>query len=606
MKKKKDRNNLIESEDLLKASGGLNRFGGSLVAKALMHLLGFNKLNKLYSNLDGKSPEEFLDQLIDELGVHIEINDEDLQKIPASGNFITVSNHPFGGIDGIILIRLLSKIRPDYKVMANFLLKKIEPIKDYFLGVNPFEDQKKISSTSGIKEALRHLEAGHPLGMFPAGEVSAYQADSNIIEDKEWSQSAIKMIKKAKLPVVPVYFKGSNSLLFYLLGLIHPILRTVKLPSELLNKKNTVIKVRIGSPISVETQDSFTDIIQYGKFLRAKTYLLGSSLEVKKFFLKSQRAARKVEKVADAVNPAVLKKEVAGVAEDCLLFKIKNYSVYCAPSVKIPNVLNEIGRLRELTFRAVGEGTNRSVDMDEYDLYYDHLFIWDEEADKIVGAYRLGKGKDIMERYGIHGFYINSLFKMKKPMMPILCASLELGRSFITEEYQRKPLPLFMLWKGILYFLLKNPEYRYLLGPVTISGKYSEMSKDLIMRFIKQNYFNEELAKSVSPRSKYRVKAHDEDVDLMLKATHNDIGVLDKMIGDIELSNDKLPVLLKKYISLNARMIGFNIDPKFNMCLDGLLILDIFEVPITTIESLSKEFNDDSILSRFSAENIEL
>lgn len=602
--------NLIESSDILKASGKLNRLegnvGGSIVAKLVMYIMRLNKINKLYSNVYDEDPEAFLDRLIEALGVTIEINEEDLLKIPKEGSFITISNHPFGGLDGIILIKLLSKIRPDYKVMANFLLRKIVPIKDYFLAVNPFEDRKNISSASGIKEALRHLEEGKPLGLFPAGEVSSYKADSNNIEDKEWGQSVLKMIKKANVPVIPIYFKGSNSLLFQLLGLIHPMLRTVKLPSELLNKKNRIIRMRIGSPISPEIQNSFTDIMQYGKFLRAKTYLLGSSLEVKKFFLKTQKAGKQVEPVAPNVDVEVLKKEVENITEDYLLFTMKNYSVFCAPTLKIPNVLNEIGRLREVTFRAVGEGTNRSIDLDEFDLYYYHLFIWDNEVSRIVGAYRVGKGKDIIDRYGIKGFYINTLFKIRKDMLPVLYESIELGRSFVIEEYQRKPLPLFMLWKGILYFLIKNPEYRYLIGPVTISGKYTTVSKELIMKFIIRNHWDAELAQCVTPRCKYRVETNDPDVDVMVDASGADIAMLDKMIGDIEPSSDKLPILLKKYISLNGRIIGFNIDPKFNMCLDGLLILDLFDVPMNTIESLSKEMNDDTILSRFSPDVPEL
>lgn len=602
--------NLIESSDILKASGKLNRLegnvGGSIVAKLVMYIMRLNKINKLYSNVYDDDSEAFLERLIEALGVTIEINEEDLSKIPQEGSFITISNHPFGGLDGIILIKLLSKIRPDYKVMANFLLKKIVPIQDYFLAVNPFEDRKNISSASGIKEALRHLSEGKPLGLFPAGEVSSYKADSNNIEDKEWGQSVLKMIKKAHVPVIPIYFKGSNSLLFQLLGLIHPMLRTVKLPSELLNKKNRIIRMRIGSPISPEIQNSFTDIMQYGKFLRAKTYLLGSSLEVKKFFLKSQKAEKNSEPVAPGVDAEVLKKEVENVTEDYLLFTMKNYSVFCAPTLKIPNVLNEIGRLREVTFRAVGEGTNRSIDLDEFDLYYYHLFIWDNDASRIVGAYRVGKGKDIIDRYGIKGFYINTLFKIRKDMLPVLYESIELGRSFVIEEYQRKPLPLFMLWKGILYFLIKNPEYRYLIGPVTISGKYTTVSKELIMKFILRNHWDAELAQCVTPRSKYRVETNDPDVDIMVDASGSDIAMLDKMIGDIEPSSDKLPILLKKYISLNGRIIGFNIDPKFNMCLDGLLILDLFDVPMNTIESLSKEMNDDTILNRFSPDVPEL
>lgn len=602
--------NLLESKDILKATGKLNRFGGnvggSLVAKFVMHIMRLNKINKLYLDVYDKDPHAFLDRLIEALGITIEINEEDLQKIPKEGAFVTISNHPFGGLDGIILVKLLSAIRPDYKVIANFLLKKIEPVKDYFMVVDPVEEQRKLSGATGLKEALRHLEEGKPLGLFPAGEVSAYQADSNNVEDREWGKTSIKMIKKAHVPVIPIYFKGSNSLLFQALGLIHPMLRTVKLPSELLNKKNQVIKLRIGTPIPTDIQDSFTDIMQYGKFLRAKTYLLGSSLEVKKFFLKTQKAGKKAEPVVPAMDREVLAREVKDITEDYLLFSMKNYSVFCAPTLRIPNVLNEIGRLREVTFRAVGEGTNRSIDLDEFDLYYYHLFIWDRETSQVVGAYRVGKGKEIIDRYGIKGFYVNTLFKIRKEMLPVMYEAIELGRSFIIEEYQRKPLPLFMLWKGILYFLIKNPEYRYLMGPVTISGKYTDVSKELIMKFIQRNHWDKEMARYVIPRCKYRVETKEPGVDVMVDASGTDIAILDKMIGDIEPSSDKLPILLKKYISLNGKIIGFNIDPKFNMCLDGLLVLDLFDVPMHTIESLSKEINDATILNRFSSENVEV
>lgn len=595
---------LVESSDILGGSRKLGRLSDSVVGKLVMYILRLNKLDKLYAKVYAADPEAFLDSLIEALGVTIEISEEDLQKIPAKGPFITISNHPFGGLDGIILIKLLSKIRPDYKVMVNFLLKKIEPIREYILGIEPVDGRGKVDKKA-VMAAIRHVKDGFPLGLFPAGDVSSYRVDSNHVEDREWDTSVLKLVKIAKVPVIPIYFKGSNSLLFYLLGLIHPMLRTVKLPSELLNKKKRVVKVRVGNPIDVATQASFRDIVQYGKFLRAKTYMLGSALEVRKFFVKSQKAETKVEEIVPETSVEVLKNEVDSIS-DYLLFKMKNYDVYCAPSFKIPNVLNEIGRLREVTFRAVGEGTNRSIDLDEYDLYYYHLFIWDTEEDKIVGAYRVGKGKEVIDRYGIKGFYINSLFKMKKEMLPVLYESIELGRSFIAGAYQRKPLPLFLLWKGILYFLLKNPEYRYLIGPVTISGKYTTVSKALIMQFIKANYYDNELAAYVSPRSRYEVSSDDPGIQVMLDVAHKDISVLDKMIGDIEPSSDKLPVLLKKYISLNAKIIGFNIDPKFNMCLDGLLILDLFDVPMKTIESLSKEINDETILTRFSSDSMEV
>lgn len=595
--------NLVDPKDLLKASESLNWLGGESFAKLLMYILKLNKLNKLYSDNFTKDGIDFIDALIEDLGIKIEFDEEELKRIPKEGAFITISNHPFGGIDGIILIKMLCIVRPDFKAMANFLLKKVEPIKDYFLGVNPFEDRKGVaSSTGGLKQALRHLSDGMPLGIFPAGEVSSYQSQSNNITDKEWMPSILKFIRKADVPVVPVYFQGSNSLMFHLLGMIHPTLRTVKLPSEFLNKKNKVVRIRIGNPISVKDQKGFTDINQYGRFLRAKTFMLGTPIEVKKFYQFKRRNSKKVkvEEIVPAISPDVIKSEVESLAE-YKLFTSRSYAVYCAPSKELPNILNEIGRLREITFREVGEGTNQSIDIDEYDLYYNQLFIWDEENHKIVGAYRVGKGHEIMNGYGVKGFYLHSLFRMGKKFEPILSQSLELGRSFIIKEYQRKPLPLFLLWKGILYFLLKNPESRYLIGPVSISNKYSDLSKDLIIKFIMRNYFNYELGQHIKSRKQFKVNIKDLDIDILLETAKSDINKLDKLIGDFEITNDKLPVLLKKYISLNAKIAGFNIDPNFNDCLDGLLILDLFDLSMDVIESLSKEINDETILKRFSS-----
>ena len=596
---------LVDPKDLLKASESLSWFGGENFAKLLMYLLRLNKLNDLYSANYSKNGLEFIDSLLDDLNIKFEFDEEELKRIPKEGSFITISNHPFGGIDGLILIKMICSVRPEFKAMANFLLKKVEPIQDYFLGVNPFEDRKGASSsTGGLKEGLRHLSDGKPLGIFPAGEVSSYQSQTHNITDKQWQPSILKFIKKADVPVIPIYFQGSNSLVFHLLGMIHSSLRTVKLPSELLNKKNKVIRIRIGNPISVKDQKGFTDINQYGRFLRAKTYMLGTPIEVKKFYqFKRKVKEEDVEEIIAPIDPDLIISDVNGLAPEYKLFASRNFVVYCAPSSKLPNILNEIGRLREITFREIGEGTNLSIDVDEFDLYYHQLFIWDEEAGRIVGAYRVGKGDEILNEYGLKGFYLQSLFRMSKKFQPVLQESLELGRSFIVKEYQRKPMPLFLLWKGILYFLLKNPQSRYLIGPVSISNKYSDLSKDLIIKFIMANYFDYDLGQHIKSRKQFKVKIKDLDVDILLEMAKNDINKLDKIIGDFEITNDKLPVLLKKYISLNAKIIGFNIDPNFNDCLDGLIVIDLFDVPIKVIESLSKEIQDDTILKRFSTED---
>jgi hypothetical protein len=311
--------------------------------------------------------------------------------------------------------------------------------------------------------------------------------------------------------------------------------------------------------------------------------------------------AVKVEDIIPAVKREKIETEVSSIREKYMLFETGEFQVFCSPSFCIPSVMNELGRLREITFRQIGEGTNRSIDIDEFDLYYNQLFIWDNLEKKIVGAYRVGMGKDIMRQYGIKGFYIHSLFKISHRIYPSLEQSLELGRSFIVSEYQKKPMPLFMLWKGILYFLLKHPEYRYLVGPVSISNRFSNFSKGMIIKFIMENYYNPDIGKHIKPRTKFvPARFQDVDTDIIMESS-NDLNKFDKFIKDVDTSNYTMPVLLKKYLKLNGKIVGFNIDPKFNNALDGLLFLDLFDVPIETIASLSKEINDDSILERFSA-----
>lgn len=592
---------IVDAKEIKKAVN-LGPIIGDGFAHLLMWVLRFNKINEKYSKISDKKGLDFLTAALDSIELKFDVNPEELKRLPKSGPFITVSNHPFGGADGMILLKiLLEQKREDTKLLGNFLLKRIPPVSDYVLAVDPFEGgAMRSSNVTGLKQAFNHLKDGGALGLFPAGEVSTYydNIDESGVVDKHWQPSMIKFIKKAEVPVVPIYFQGENSRLFHLLGLIHPLLRTVKIPSELLNKRNQTIRVRIGYPISVEEQKSYCDIERYGRFLRLKTYALGSSIEVDNFFNYKLKSEPEPEQVIPPVAPNLVEEEVSVLMEKYLLFKSKNYAVICSPSSEMPNLMTEIGRLREITFRDVGEGTNRKIDLDEFDLYYWQLFIWDEDEKRIVGAYRAGKGKEIIDRYGIEGFYIQTLFKIDKNFAPVLEQCIELGRSFIVPDYQRKPLPLFLLWKGILYFLIKNPEYRYLIGPVSISNRFSDYSKGVIISFMKSNYYDHDFARYISSRNRFRIPLKEEEFNIIFDNS-DDLAKLDKFIQEVEPYDYRMPVLLKKYVKLNGKIIGFNVDPKFNNALDGLLILDLFQVPYETITSLSKEINDKSILERF-------
>ncbi|WP_372933980.1 GNAT family N-acyltransferase [Mariniphaga sediminis] len=592
---------ILKLKDIFKAPPAFSLLGGDYFAKFLMYILRFNKLNKIYEQIASKEGIDFINEIIRILEFKIEFDENELKRIPREGPLIVVANHPFGGFDGLLLIKYLSQVRPDVKVIGNFLLQKVDPVSGYFISDNPFGDSDAAmpgSHNKGTTEAIDHLKKGGVLCLFPAGDLSTYGTFDSIT-DQVWQFSMVKFVKKARVPVLPAHFQGTNSRLFHLFAKIHPSLRHVRLPSELLSKRHKTVKLRMGTPIKVEDQDKFGDVYQFGRFLRAKTYSMESSIEVKRFFNYNLKPQHKPETIIDPVPKEKILEEIQQIKTDYTLFNLKNYTAFCTPSEEIPNILTEIGRLREITFRDVGEGTNRNIDIDEFDLYYHQMFIWDEEEERIVGAYRIGKGKDILEQYGKRGFYLQSLFRISDDFKPILKESLELGRSFVIKEYQRKPMPLFLLWKGILYFLLKNPEYRYLIGPVSISNNYSKISKDLIIRFIMQNHLNWKMAQFVKPRNSYKFKSDKPDINILMENMERDINRLDKAIGDLDELNSGLPVLLKKYIKLNAKIIAFNVDPKFNNCLDGLIVLDVNDVPKNTIESLSKEANDGSILERF-------
>lgn len=580
---------IISTEEFAKATK-LHKLRMPGLASLLMAIMKINDINETFAKAAKYEGVEFVDEILRLVGVKVEVSESDLKNIPLEGAFAAIANHPYGGIEGLILIKVLCTVRPDAKVMANFILKKIPNLSDFFVAVNPFENIEHSSSISGIKTTLSLLNSGTPIGIFPAGEVSTYKINQQQITDKIWHPVVGKLISKAKVPVLPIYFHGNNGLLFNLLSFIHPTLRTAKLPSELFNKKGHTIKVRVGKPIAfqdIPSNDNNTSILA---FLRAKTYALGVGLENERKIFSARNLFKiksKPEAIEGAIDKELMQQEVDKIRESHKVWTEKNYEVYIAPTAFIPNIIKEIGRLREITFREVGEGTNKSTDLDSYDIYYNHLFIWDIETKMVVGAYRIGKGDEIFYSYGKKGFYTYELFKIKSQFFPVLQNSLELGRSWIRKEYQQRPLPLFLLWKGILKYVMDNPQYRYLIGPVSISNAFSKFSKSLIVNFIYRNHFDSEMAHMVKPRKKFKVDFSKIDADL-LTASSSSLKNLDSLIGEIETSHIKVPVLLRQYIALNAKIICFNIDPKFSDCLDGFLVLDLQNVPADMLEKLGK------------------
>lgn len=581
--------NLLTSKELARATH-LDIRGGEVIAQALMRIFRYNRLNRVYANTYDSDPAVFINSILDHLDIRFEVSEKELGNIPLTGPFITVSNHPFGGIDALILLKILMKRRPDVKVAANFLLQKIDPLKKLIL---PSDGQdgarEKKSHSDSVAEAMNHVSEGHGLALFPAGEVSTYQADSGLIIDREWQEPVLMAVRMAGVPVIPVYFHGTNSRWYHILDRIHPLLGTAGLGRELINKRHKIIKVRMGQVITVKEQAGFGDVARFGRYLRARTYSLGSGLEARPFFAGFRhRRIRRQEPVEPAVEKEILRSEIDSIRHSCELFKSGKYSVLFAPTSSIPGMIREIGRLREVTFRAVGEGTNRATDIDEYDFYYHHLIVWDDEAGALVGAYRIGKGNEILSQYGIKGFYINSLFRIDRAFEPVLAESLELGRSFVVPEYQKKAMSLFLLWKGLLTVLLRNSGYRWLIGPVSISNEFSEFSKSLIVEFVRNNFYDRDMARHIRPRNRFNVQLDKRvDSEIIISSADRDISRVEKVISDVD-NGYRIPVLLKKYLELNARIIGFNVDPDFNNCLDGLILLDVYNIPAEFVNALSR------------------
>ena len=535
-----------------------------------------------------------MDNTLKIFGVSYQIPEEDFKRLPKNGAFITVSNHPLGGIDGCLLLKLMLSRRPDYKVIANFLFHYFEPLKSYVMAVNPFEDRKEAkSSLSGLKQAFKHLKNGKPLGIFPAGEVSTIKEGKHYI-DRAWDPSIMRFIQRAEVPVIPIYFHARNSRLFYKLSSIGGIFRSAKLPSELFSQDGKIIKVRIGHPISVKDQGEYKTLEEFTSFLRKKTYMLANAFDQKKFIdniprnLKLPKPPKQI--VGEGNSQAIASELDFCRKHDKRLIISKNYEVFLAIKKDIPHILNEIGRLREITFREIGEGSNNAIDLDKFDSYYHHMFLWDNKEKKLVGAYRMGMGSEIYSTFGINGFYLQSLFRFDNELHKMMSESIEMGRAFIVKAYQQRPMPLFLLWKGIVHCTLRFPKHKYLIGGVSISNKFSHFSKSMMIEFMKSHYYDPYVAQYVRPKKEFKVKLKDADKDFVFDESKSDLNKFDKIIDEVEPGSLRIPVLIKKYIKQNAKVVAFNVDPLFNNSVDGLMYIRIADLPESTVKPVMEEF----------------
>ena len=580
---------VVTNKDIKNALG-LKGFFGTCVAGAVYGVMGLGEINRLFDGAADYQGREFADHLIENMDITIDVSPEQLENIPKEGGFVVVSNHPFGGIEGVMLYSVIAKVRPDFKLMANFILSHIPNLKEAFFAVNPFEKNPEWkSSLGGIKGAINHIAEGHGLGVFPAGEVSRFHGH-DYPEDLPWNASIARIIKNAKVPVIPVFWDGRNSRLFYAVDRINSMLGTARLTRELANKQGKRFNLQIGKPILPTEVALYENPKELAAYLRSRSYALEANIPVK-------TAEKKEVKQAEIDPPTdlpLMLAELEAIREKSFLYSTANYDCYLADYADIPNIMHEIARLREEAFRAIGEGTGKNLDQDEFDVYFKQMFLWDTVKQRIAGCYRLGIGSEIVPKYGIKGFYVSTLVNIDESFSDKLSHTIELGRSFVALDYQKEVLPMMLLLRGLSDVVVRYPEINHFIGPVSISAWYPKFYLSLIARFVAEEHsIEEEYRGKVTPKTPFVPDYLKVDSDVLMKNNMNGVDKFDKFLFRLSNGEYRLPTLYKKYLKLNAKFLCFNVDPDFNDTLDSLLFLTFTDFPEDEVMPLFRDSSDE-------------
>jgi len=543
-----------------------------------------DKVRELYRRVQ-LSPEGFgLENLLSAMRVELRVDAADAARIPATGPVVVVANHPFGMLDGAMLAVLLTRVRPDVKVMTNYLLRDVPELARHCIFVDPFESDHNVrhdridTNRRAVRQALAWLEGGGMLAIFPAGEVSQWQFPQGQIADPIWNDTAVRLVRHTGAAVLPVYFCGRNSVGFHLFGMIHPRLRTAFLLQEFLHQEGRAVEVRVGSEIPGGSVADIADDCEAIEYLRWRTYLLARRSRPEKSWSLAVRAKISEtvqEPVASAEPGEVLASELKLLPQDRCLVENSDLAVYFAKANETPRMLRELGRLREVTFRLAGEGTGKPRDLDHFDRYYWHVLLWSKTKQELVGAYRAGDTAKILAEHGLNELYTSTLFRYDVRVFEKIGPALELGRSFVRAEYQRQYAPLLLLWKGIARLLTTHADTPVLFGAVSISNDYSKASREMIYRFFEARMQDDELAGMIEPRRPFRPTGlRPWDCRAMCHALR-DLEDLSQPIIDVERDGKGLPILLRQYAKVGGKLLGFNIDRKFSNVLDGLVVVDL-------------------------------
>lgn len=539
---------------------------------------GLNVLEKYYDEWmalgepEGDKTEAFLEYILSRLNVSAEVLQEELlADVPKEGAFIFVANHPLGGLEGMLLSLLLRKYRPDLKVLTNELLKIFPEFEELFIGVDVLSGNKQIANSRGIRDVTRHISKGGALLVFPAGTVSRMAVPSMVLSDAPWSEMITRLARKFGAPIMPIFVGGQNSKLFYLSGYIHKRLRTLLLPRAMIAKGGQNVPIHIGSTIPT------ADLVRLNNDTIATSYirLCCEVLEPQRTMTK-KKPVPQMDEIRAAVPQDIVADHIATL-DAYRLYEQDEFCLYCAPYEALGPVMEQLAIERERTFREVGEGTGRELDSDHFDPYYQHLFLWDTKKQRIAGGYRIGLTDHIVASQGVSGLYSHSLFHYEQGFIEQLGGAIEMGRSFITPDYQRHPRALDMLWKGIGRFVVKYPQYHTLFGCVSISQEYSKLGSALLTDTFLSHYGMEgNMQQHVTARTP--IDAPSTPWSKAQIANLSAIPVLNKLVGRID-AGKSVPVLIRHYLSLNGRFISFTVNEGFNHSLDGLIIVDLRKSP---------------------------
>lgn len=541
--------------------------------------LGLHALNVAHAHIEDDWEAGSTDNFFKLACKHLSLNYDltGLENIPKEGPCVIVSNHPHGMSDGLMFGDIAMKVRSDIRIVVNEFLQCVRGMVPYEIMVDVYGGEAaKRANMAGMREILRWLKGGHCILVFPSGSAATYSHKDRRVIDDPWQTNIASLIRKTGATVVPMHISGRTGIFFQILSIINKGVRANFLAREILRDGRMRHTIRLGKPISPATIAMTENDESLSDYLRLSSMLLR--------YPQTTAATTVPERSMAEIEPHVPAEaqlaEINALPADALYAETANgLKVYAAEASRIPHILHEIGILREHTFRAVGEGSGNACDLDDYDQYYTHLIMWDSRANRLAGAYRMGRTDKILQTLGAKGIYNSQFFRFSDKLLKVLAHGLEMGRAFICKEYQRHPASLDTLWMGIGHYLARHTEYRYLYGTVSISSEYTAASRALMLTYLKTHCMNSELMGEVSafyPPTGAELKS--EDARLVSTAV-KELRQLTGLVADVEPDSKSIPVLLRQYLRLGGRMLSFGIDNDFGGTLDCLVMVDMTQTP---------------------------